>query len=207
MKKIILCLFLILGFAVVSEAQTYTTVTATVTSPNGVAYAYGSYGVTLVNTSGQQPLLGGNANFQQTFSGQAMTVTGALSIVLPSVTAMTPSSGLQWQFNICANPQSIVAVFPAIALPCFSYTTTGTTISGSSVNISSQLNGVAATIPSTATVNSVGAALNVKASPYNALGNGKKFTDGVTNAGNNQLTSATAAFAASDVNQTIWCVS
>src|SRR5208337_2348160 len=151
MKKIILCLFLILGFAVLSEAQTYTTVTATVTSPNGVAYAYGSYGVTLINTSGQQPLLGGNANFQQTFSGQAMTVAGALSIILPSVTAMTPSSGLQWQFNICANPASISAIFPTIPLPCFSYTTTGTTISGSSVNISGQLSGAAAVIPTLGT--------------------------------------------------------
>jgi hypothetical protein len=47
--------------------------------------------------------------------------------------------------------------------------------------------------------------VNVKLAPYNAIGNGKFFVDGVTNAGNNQLTSATATFSATDINQVVTC--
>jgi len=52
---------------------------------------------------------------------------------------------------------------------------------------------------------SIGAAVNVKAN--GAVGNGKFFVDGVTNGSNNQLTSATATFAASDVGQAVTCIS
>lgn len=52
----------------------------------------------------------------------------------------------------------------------------------------------------------LGAALNVKLAPYNAVGNGKFFVDGVTNAGNNQLTSATATFTSSDNGQSVYCM-
>jgi len=48
--------------------------------------------------------------------------------------------------------------------------------------------------------------VNIKLAPYNAVGDGKVFWDGVTNAGNNQLTSATAIFAATDVAHNISCV-
>jgi len=47
--------------------------------------------------------------------------------------------------------------------------------------------------------------VNVKLPPYSAVGDGKIFVDGVTNAGNNQLTSATAVFSASDVGHLVWC--
>jgi hypothetical protein len=53
--------------------------------------------------------------------------------------------------------------------------------------------------------NPLGASLNVKAFPYSAVGDGKFFVDGVTNAGNNNLTSITATFTASDVGHTITC--
>lgn len=53
--------------------------------------------------------------------------------------------------------------------------------------------------------NPLGASLNVKAFPYSAVGDGKFFVDGVTNGGNNQLTSASVTFAASDVGHTIVC--
>jgi hypothetical protein len=146
MRRLLLTLFLILGFAGLACAQTYTTVTANVLDPNGTIYILGSYTVSLINNTGQQALLNGNANFQKTYSGLTLTSAGAMSISLPSVTAMTPT-GLQWQFNVCANPGQVAAVFPVPTLPCFSYTSTGTLISGSSVNISTQLQAVATVIP------------------------------------------------------------
>src|SRR5258708_5288927 len=65
------------------------------------------------------------------------------------------------------------------------------------------VNGIVSTIGG---ASSLGAAINVKSNPYNAVGDGKFFNDGVSNAANNQLTSATAVFAASDVGHTVSCV-
>jgi hypothetical protein len=149
MKKIVLALLILLGAALGSQAQNLTTVTATVTDSNNTAYALGTYNVNLVNTTNQQPLFGGNANFQQNYSGQTLDVSGNLTIVLPSVTVMTPSPGLQWQFNVCANPKQIAGIFPPpTALPCFSYTSTGTQVSGSSVSLSASLKAASVVIPS-----------------------------------------------------------
>lgn len=53
--------------------------------------------------------------------------------------------------------------------------------------------------------NPLGASLNVKAFPYSAVGDGIFFVDGVTNAGNKQVTSATATFRAGIVGYTITC--
>jgi hypothetical protein len=148
MKKLLFAILLWLAVTHGSAAQSFTTVTATVTdnSASATVYALGSYNVTLSNNSGQQALFGGNASFQQVFSGQSLSSTGTLTIVLPSVTQITPL-GIQWTFRICANPAQIAVVFPPVALPCFTYTTTGTQVSGASVDISTSLKAVAATIP------------------------------------------------------------
>jgi hypothetical protein len=148
MRKFLLAVLLSLFAVVGASGQSYTTVTATVVdnSTASTPYALGTYNVSLVNNTGQQATFGGSANFQQSYTGQSLSSTGFLSIVLPSVTAMSPG-GLQWAFNICANPQQIAAVFPPVALPCFTYTSTGTLISGSSVNLSAQMKAVATTIP------------------------------------------------------------
>lgn len=125
----------------------YTTVTSTVTDSAGTPYALGNYSISLVNTTGLQPLLGGNANFQQTFQG-GLTLAGSLSVSLPSVTQMYPS-GMQWKFFVCANAQQTLFEFPPVATPCFNYTTTGTQVSGSSVDLSSSMSAVATAIPKT----------------------------------------------------------
>src|SRR5438445_8090007 len=101
MRKALLLLILLLCSS--SAYAQLTTVTATISDSAGTAYSFGSYIVSLVNTTNQQPLFGGNANFQQVYSG-GLDTNGLLSISLPSVTVMTPSPGLQWKFFICANP-------------------------------------------------------------------------------------------------------
>ena len=63
----------------------------------------------------------------------------------------------------------------------------------------------ASVIVNGAGTNPLGASLNVKAFPYSAVGDGKFFVDGVTNGSNNQLTSATATFSASDVAHVLTC--
>jgi hypothetical protein len=148
MKRLILAVLVLLAVVAGARAQSYTTVTATVTDNSTAAtpYILGSYTVTLLNNTGQQALFGGSANFQQNFSGQTLSAAGVLSIVLPSVSVMTPG-GLQWQFRVCANPGQIANVFPLPALPCFTYTSTGTQVSGTSVDLSSSMKAVAATIP------------------------------------------------------------
>ena len=157
MKRI--WILLLIGFcsAISIRAQNYTAVSASVVDPNGNKYIYGSYNISLSNTTGQQPQLGGNPTFQKVYSG-SLDVNGNLSISLPSVTVMTPS-GLQWNFLICANPKQYASVFPQPSNPvCFTYTSTGTQISGTSVVITSSL--TVTTIPGGATTattaNSVG---------------------------------------------------
>jgi len=213
MRRLLLTLFLILGFAGLATAQTYTTVTATVVDPNGTIYILGSYTVSLINNTGQQALLNGNANFQKTYSGLTLTSAGAMSISLPSVTAMTPT-GLQWQFNVCANPQQIAAVFPLPALPCFSYTSTGTQVSGSSVNLSASFTAVSPVIPVVASAGTqtnpsgIGACIqgcfNVKT--YGAKGDAKKSKNvTTTNLGSNLVDTTNSPFLSTDVGKLVFC--
>jgi len=138
---------LLLAIALPTRAQNLTTTSATVVDNAGTAYTFGTYTVTLVNTTTQQPQFGGNTNFQKTFQG-GLDTNGFFSLALPSVTVMSPSPGLQWSFFVCANPQAIAYEFPKPALPCFTYTSTGTQISGSSVDLSASLKAASATIPS-----------------------------------------------------------
>src|SRR5215468_12066903 len=86
-------------------------------------------------------------------------------------------SGLQWTFNICANPKQYAAVFPQPANGvCFSYTSTGTQVSGASVDLSSSF--AATTIPVTGGAGG-GVPPNVinAGSSYGVTANAKRVTD------------------------------
>jgi hypothetical protein len=121
-------------------SQNTTTVTAAVTDPTGLAYSFGTYTVSLVNTSGQQAQFGGNPNFQQVYSG-SLDTNGLLSITLPSNAVITPTNPTtQWNFFICANPKQYAYVFPLTTLPCFN---NAISISGTSQSITGSLTSVA----------------------------------------------------------------
>jgi hypothetical protein len=117
-----------------------TTVTATVIDPNGIPYAAGTISAVLIPSAPGGFRLNG-----QPYSGQVgpatLDSTGKFTINFGDVTLITPSA--QWQITIDSNQGGIE---PPLGTggQTFVFTSTGTTISGSSVvNISASLNALA----------------------------------------------------------------
>jgi hypothetical protein len=115
-------------FPASSFAQ-FTTVTATVTDPNGIPYAGGTMSAVLVpGASGGYRLSG------QPYSGRVgpltLDSTGSFTANFGDVTLITPGSP-QWQITINSNPGGIPLPL-GTGGQTFVYTSTGTTISGSS---------------------------------------------------------------------------
>jgi hypothetical protein len=117
-----------LCFPETARAQ-FTTVTATVTDPNGIPYAGGTMSAVLVPGASGGYKLGG-----QPYSGRVgpltLDSTGSFTANFGDVTLITPGSP-QWQITIDSNPGGIP---PPLGTggQTFVYTSTGTTISGSS---------------------------------------------------------------------------
>lgn len=121
-------------FATVSHAQSFTTVTATVTDSNGIPYAGGSMSATLVpGTPGGWTLNG------QPYNGQIGPVTldstgtfianfGSNAVILPAST--------QWKITVGSNPGGIP---PPLGTGAQTFSVT-MTISGATQNISGTLN-------------------------------------------------------------------
>lgn len=129
-------------FALPQSARAqFTTVTATVTDPNGIPYAGGVMNAILVPGASGGYTLGG-----QPYAGRVGPVTldstGKFTAQFGDVTLISPGSP-QWQITIdsaSATVQPPVGTGPQ----SFSYTTTGTMISGGSlVNLTAALSGVA----------------------------------------------------------------
>ena len=99
MKRILLTLALLLGLAQLACAQ-YSTVSGTVTDPNGTPYYSGNLTISLSNSTGIQPTFGGNADFQQVYQMQLDT-TGSFSLTLPRNDQIAPST-TQWNFQVTA---------------------------------------------------------------------------------------------------------
>jgi hypothetical protein len=142
--KVIRSIFFLLAvtflFTPKASAQ-FTTVTATVTDPNGIPYAGGTMSAVLVpGASGGYTLSG------QPYSGRVGPVTldgnGKFTANFGDVTLITPGSP-QWQITIDSNQGGIEPPL-GTGPQTFTFTSTGTTISGSSlVNISASLNALA----------------------------------------------------------------
>lgn len=125
MKKLyLLCLVLLLSI-IPAKAQTFTTVTATVTDPSAQVWTNGSITAQLQTTQPGVPL---NNGFPINDSLQTALLdgSGAFSISLDSNTAIQPI-GSFWSFTVCPNASFIC-------------TTTTATITGGSQNISATIN-------------------------------------------------------------------
>lgn len=199
-------LFFFFVFAVPTFAQR-TIVSGTVTDPNGLPYSQASVTITLSLPTGALGAYLNGAQIAGTVNGGKTDNNGAFLVQLADntliqcanaqgqIVACVPQT--QWSFSFNESP----GVAPPVGTGPQTCLTT-LTISGTSQTVSPS--GCPALIR---VGNSIGAASNVKNAPFNAIGNGKFFVDGVSNAGNNQLTSAQAVFAATDVNQNVSCVS
>jgi hypothetical protein len=134
-------LFVVFLFGASPAFAQFTTVTATVTDPNGIPYAGGTMSAVLVPGASGGYTLGG-----QPYSGRVGPVTldgnGKFTANFGDVTLITPGSP-QWQITIDSNQGGIEPPL-GTGPQTFTFTSTGTTISGSSVvNISASLNALA----------------------------------------------------------------
>lgn len=153
MKKILLiAAALLLASSCVAQN---TSVTATVTSPNGYVWAQATYTVTLVPyVIGSISLLNG-AQFTQTYSG-TLNSSGQLSITLADNNIVTPS-GSQWRFNLCA----------AAGVPCIQ---AQTTITGTSMSLTALLSSLAPNPYNNVVPNPQPGTATIKPFPSNAAG-------------------------------------
>lgn len=113
-----------------------TTVTATITDPNGVPYANGSVTAQLAPAGVSNPTVGGAA-IGGNVGPAATDANGRFSMDLFSNTSISPG-GTQWQFTIC-NP----GVQPPLGFGNQCFTPAAITITGATQDVSTQLNAVA----------------------------------------------------------------
>src|SRR5258708_5551501 len=141
MRKIFILALVLAGaflFTPAAHAQ-FTTVTATVTDANGIPYAAGTMSAMLTPSAP-----GGFRLSGQPYSGRVgpatLDATGKFTANFGDVTLITPSA--QWQITIDSNPGGIA---PPLGTggQTFTFTSTGTMISGGSVDISTSLNALA----------------------------------------------------------------
>jgi hypothetical protein len=130
------------GFVFLPNARAqFTTVTATITDPNGIPYSGAIMNAILVPGASGGYRLGG-----QPYSGRVGPVTldstGKFTAQFGDVTLISPGSP-QWQITIDSAAASIPPSF-GTGPQSFTFTSSGTTISGSSpVSLSSALNALA----------------------------------------------------------------
>jgi hypothetical protein len=120
-------------------AAQFTTVSGTVTDPNGLPYANGTITATLITSA--SPTLGG---FPYTPPTQPTGLNSAGSFVmqLADNTQLSPG-GTQWSFKVCS---AIATVQPAFGSGPVCFTPAAITISGTSQNITAQLTAAALTL-------------------------------------------------------------
>jgi hypothetical protein len=146
-----------------SSFAQFTQVTATVTDPNGYPYSYGTVTAVLTPATPGGYRLGG-----QPYSGflglTALDSTGTFTANMGDVSQITPS-GAQWLFTIGS---SGIAPPQGFGAQSFTYTSTGTQITGSSVNLSTSISAAAPAIgrsTSSASAGGVGGGSSVVLSP------------------------------------------
>jgi len=131
-RRIALSVLLLLG----SAAAQFTTVSGTVTDPNGVPYAYGTIAATLISSG--SPTLNGLAYTPPT-QPVGLNSAGSFLMQLADNTVLLPG-GSQWKFLVCSG---IGTIQPAGGTGPVCFTAGPLTISGASQSITSSLVAVA----------------------------------------------------------------
>lgn len=130
-------LFLSLLLALPAWAQ-FTTVTGTVTDPNGLPYAYGTI-ASAIASSGTPQFTATAALYIQPTQATGLDTTGTFQMRLADVTALTPG-GSTYSFTVCSSQGSVPFSFGK-GPQCF--TINGVSISGSSQDIGATLRAAA----------------------------------------------------------------
>ena len=149
----LLRLFALLFVPALSFAQ-FTTVTGTVTDPNGLPYANGTISAGLVLPGGTSPTLNGGA-YTPPSQPTGLDGAGKFTMRLADNTVLLPGS-TQWSFLVCSAAGTIQ---PAGGKGPVCFNVPALTISGSSQSITSNISAVAlalSTNPGTGTVTSSG---------------------------------------------------
>jgi hypothetical protein len=149
----LLRLFALLFVPALSFAQ-FTTVTGTVTDPNGLAYANGTISPGLVLPGGTSPTLNG-LPYTPPSQPTGLDGAGKFTMRLADNTVLLPGS-TQWTFLVCSAAGTIQ---PAGGKGPVCFNVPALTISGSSQSITSNISAVAlalSTNPGTGTVTSSG---------------------------------------------------
>lgn len=139
MKKLLL-LALLAGLVPSVFAQ-YTTVTGTVVDPIGIPYGYGTVLPILIFTGGTPQITTlNNANYSPPSQPSGMDISGTFTVNVASNATLIPA-GSHWNFLVCS---AYGALQHAVgrAQVCFQLASP-LTISGTSEDISTQLNAVA----------------------------------------------------------------
>jgi hypothetical protein len=117
----------------------FTTVTGTVTDPNGVAYAFGTVAPVIVASTTPTFTSTGGPYFQPT-QATGLDINGKFTVRLADNTQLSPAS-TKWQFTVCSGIGTVLWAWGTGPV-CFSLAAP-ITISGSTQDISTQLNAVA----------------------------------------------------------------
>jgi hypothetical protein len=146
MRRWLLVIAILLLGASESRAQ-YTTVSATVLDPTGNPYVNGSFTAQFSDpgTSGKLPLLNGST-FQTVVSGQLDSFGSFTAVVADNmvIASSSDATNTTWVFNICSQTYSTLNNQKF----CFNWTAPAPPgITGGAINISTQLQAVAATLP------------------------------------------------------------
>ena len=122
---------LLLGWAALGFAQ-FTTVTGTVTDPNGLAYSGGTIAPILVSTG--SPTLNGLA-YTPPVQPAGLNSAGSFTMQLAANTVLLPG-GSQWKFSVCS---ALATVQPAVGKGSVCFTAGPITITGASQSITATL--------------------------------------------------------------------
>lgn len=124
-------------FALPAAAQ-FTTVSGTVTDPNGLAYSYGTIASTIVSSG--TPLFSSNSQpYFQPVAASGLDINGKFIVRLADNSLLTPG-GSTWNFTVCS---AVGTVQPAFGKGPICFTVTGVTISGASQDIGATLRAAA----------------------------------------------------------------
>lgn len=159
-----LCLLIVLGCAP-AWAQ-FTTVSGTVTDPNGLPYSYGTIASRIV-ASGTPVFSSNNQVYIQPTQATGLDINGKFTLTLADNTQLSPG-GSTWTFTVCSTQGTVQ---PAFGKGPVCFTVTGVTISGSSQSLTSTL--TAAAVALTANFTSSGGCI-----PLVSTANGVLFLNG-----------------------------